>query len=131
MALDLTDALCGDSPDRTDISELGLTAVDESVAAANDVGGPLVQRGEHVLQPSVLLGVQEDLVRTRHRLTCDQIAQSCVAALLDRRIEADVIPAIAHEVKYALGLKIHLGCDLSDLGIAPEAPFQSPSYGAA
>ena len=43
MTLDLTDALCGDTPDRTDISELGLTAVDESIAAANDVGGALVQ----------------------------------------------------------------------------------------
>ena len=43
MALDLTDALCGDTPDRTDVSELGLTAVDEAVAAANDVGGTLVQ----------------------------------------------------------------------------------------
>jgi len=43
MTLDLTDALCGDTPDRTDIGELGLTAVDESIAAANDVGGALVQ----------------------------------------------------------------------------------------
>jgi hypothetical protein len=42
MALDLADALCGDTPDRTDISELGLSAVDESVAAANHVGGALV-----------------------------------------------------------------------------------------
>ena len=38
MALNLTDALCGDSPDRADISELGLTAVNESVTSANDVG---------------------------------------------------------------------------------------------
>jgi hypothetical protein len=43
MTLDLTHALCGDTPDRTDVSELGLTAVDESVAATNDVGGALVQ----------------------------------------------------------------------------------------
>ena len=42
MTLDLTDAFCGDSPDRTNISELGLTAVDESVTAAYDVGGTLV-----------------------------------------------------------------------------------------
>ena len=63
MALDLTDPLCSDSPDRADIGQLGLTAVDEAVSAANDVGGAFVQRGQHVLQPRMLLSVQENLVR--------------------------------------------------------------------
>jgi len=112
MTLDLTDALCGDSPDRTDIGELGLTAVNESVTAAYDVGGTLIQRGEHVLQPGVLFGVEEDLVRTWHRLAGDQISKSGVAAFLDRCIEADVVAAIAQQVKDALGLKIHFGSDL-------------------
>ena len=42
MPLDLTDALCGDSPDRADIGKLCLTAVNESIPAAYDVGRTLV-----------------------------------------------------------------------------------------
>jgi hypothetical protein len=126
MTLDLTDALCGNSPDRTDISELGLTAIDESVATAYDIGGTLIQRGEHALQSRMLLSVQENLVWTRHRLTCDQIAQSRVAAFLDWRIEADVVAAVAHQVKYPVGLEIHLCGDLLDLRIPPEPPLQGP-----
>ena len=42
MALDLTDPLCGDSPNRADIGQLGLAAVDEPVTAANDISGALV-----------------------------------------------------------------------------------------
>ena len=105
MTLDLTDALCGDSPDRTDIGELGLTAVDESVTAAYDVGRTLVQGGEHVFQPGVLFSVKEDLVRTWHRLAGDQIAKGGVAAFLDRRVEAHMVAAVAHQVKDSLGLQ--------------------------
>ena len=42
MPLDLADALCGDSPDRADIGKLCLTAVNESIPAAYDVGRTLV-----------------------------------------------------------------------------------------
>ena len=82
MTFDLTDSLGGDSPDRTDISQLGLAAIDKTVTTADDVGGPLIQGSEHVLQASVLFSIEEDLVRTRHRLTRDQIAQSGIAAFL-------------------------------------------------
>jgi hypothetical protein len=43
MALDLPDTLCGNSPDRTDIGELCLTAIDESVPATYHIGGTLVE----------------------------------------------------------------------------------------
>jgi hypothetical protein len=43
MALDLTDSLCGDSPNRADIGQLCLTAVDEPVTTAHDISGALVQ----------------------------------------------------------------------------------------
>ena len=42
MPLDLADALCGDSPDRADIGKLCLTAINESIPAAYDVGRTLV-----------------------------------------------------------------------------------------
>jgi hypothetical protein len=42
MPLDLADALCGDSPDRADIGKLCLTAVNESIPAAYDVGRTLI-----------------------------------------------------------------------------------------
>jgi hypothetical protein len=123
MAFDLTDALCGDAPDRADVSELGLTAVDESISAPYDVGGTLVQGGQHVLQPGVLFCIEEDLVRPWHRLTGDQIAESGVAAFFDRCIETDVVTAITQQVEDALGLKIHFGSDLLDFGIAAESPL--------
>src|SRR4029450_12897561 len=78
----------------------------------------------------MLLSVQEDLVWTGHRLTRNQIAQSRVAAFLDWRIKAHVVAAIAHQVKYALGVKIHLNRDLLDLRIAPDPPLQGPPDGA-
>ena len=69
MTFDLTDPLSGDSPDRTDVGQLGLAAIDKTVTTTYDVGGPLVQGSEHVLQASVLFSIEEDLVRTGHRLT--------------------------------------------------------------
>src|SRR5512133_3671914 len=78
----------------------------------------------------MLFGIEKDLVGTGHRLTCDQVAQSRVAAFLNRRIEADVVAAIAHQIKDAFGLKIHLGCDLLDLRIPTEPTLESPPHGA-
>src|SRR4249919_321562 len=77
----------------------------------------------------MLLGVEKDLVWTWHRLPGNQIAESGVAALLDGRIEADVVAAVTHQIKDALRLKIHFGCDLLDLRIAAEPPLEGPAYG--
>ena len=67
----------------------------------------------------MLLSVQENLVRTGHRLARDQITQSGVAAFLDRRIKADMVAAIAHQVKYPVRLKIHLVAISSISGSRP------------
>src|SRR5688572_19114759 len=104
MTLDLTNAFCGDTPDRTNISELGLTSVDKPVAATSAVAGTTGQRGKHALQSRVLFSVQAYLAWSWHRLTCDQITQSRVATLLDGRIKADMVAAIAHQIQYALRL---------------------------
>ena len=42
----------------------------------------------------MLLGVQEDLVGSGHRLTGNQVTEGGVAAFLDRGVEADVVATV-------------------------------------
>jgi len=87
VAFDLTYALRGDPPDLADVGELGLAAIEETVATTYDVGGPRVELGEHLLEPSAFLGVEHQLVGARSGLTGDQVTERRVAVLLDGRVE--------------------------------------------
>src|SRR5215218_1427286 len=80
VPLDLPYALGRDAPQFADIGELGLPTIDEAVTATHHVGGPLVQLVEQCFEPSVLLGVEEDLVGSGHRLTGNQVTERGVAA---------------------------------------------------
>ena len=73
--LDLTDALCGDAPDSADVAQLGLTAVQQTVAAAHDVLRTLIKTLEHLLETLTILMIEHDFVGPGGRLAGDQITQ--------------------------------------------------------
>src|SRR4051794_38982558 len=130
VSLDLANSLRGDAPERSDVGELGLPAVDEAVAATYDIGGTLVELVEQRLEALVLLGIEEYLVRTGHRLARDQVAEGGVATFLHRGVQADMVATVAHQVEHAVRLQPHFVGDLGELGLATETALQGSTHRA-
>ena len=124
MPFDLADALGGDAPDQGDVGQLGLTAVQQAVAAADHVGRPGVERAEQVFESLAVDGVQHEVVGAGRRVACQEVAQRGVAVGFDRGVQADVLAGQAQQVDHQVDVVAQLGCDLFDLGLATELAFE-------
>src|SRR5690606_38513572 len=91
LTLELADSLGGDAVLGTDVRELVLPAVGESVAGANDFGRSVVELGDERVEALARLHVEHGPVGARDGLLAHEIAQGGVAVLVQRGVERDVV----------------------------------------
>ena len=76
---------------------------------------------DEMAEPVPRLDVDEAGVRARGGLLRDQVAQGGVAVLVDRGVQADVLPAPGHQVDDPVEVHAELDGDLLRLRVAAQA----------